>query len=70
MMCKDMGGPCDEKISAETPEEMMKEGKKHIMNATDKAHMEIARQMDMMTPEENKEWEKMFRKKWNATKES
>ena len=66
MTCKDMGGPCDAKITAGTAQEMMKKGGEHVMAMKDPAHMKVAEQMNNGTPESNKQWEEMFMKKWEA----
>jgi predicted small metal-binding protein len=70
MTCKDMGGPCDFKMTADTPEEIIKKGEEHVKAATDKSHIKITKQMGAMTPKENKEWNEMFMKKWNAAPDS
>ncbi len=64
-----MGGPCDVKFTASTPEEMMKMGGDHVMSMQDEAHKKIAEQMKTMSPEGNKQWNDMFMAKWNATKD-
>lgn len=70
MTCRDMGGPCDAKMSANTPEEMMKMGGDHVMSMKDEAHLKIAGDMQKMTPEANKEWQVAFMKKWAAAPDS
>jgi predicted small metal-binding protein len=69
MTCRDMGGPCDYKMTAETAEEMIKKGNKHVTMVKDDAHMKIAEQMKSMSDVENKNWNNMFMKKWNMLKE-
>ena len=63
MTCRDMGGPCDMEMTANTPNEMMKKGEEHL----EKYHPEIADKMENMTMEENKEWNDNFMKKWKNT---
>lgn len=44
MTCKQMGGACDEKLQAETFEEMMEKSKKHGMDMfqkKDEAHLKV-----------------------------
>lgn len=68
MSCRDMGGPCDARMTAETPEEMMKKGGEHVKMSTDAAHMKIAEMMSDMSPEDNKKWTDDFMKKWAMAK--
>ncbi len=41
MTCRDMEGPCDAKMTADTPEEMMQKGGDHIMATKDEAHTNV-----------------------------
>lgn len=70
MSCRDMGGPCDTKFTADTSEEMMKKGSEHLKTETDEAHTKITDQMETMTPKENEERNEEFMKKWKNTPES
>lgn len=60
-----MGGPCDHKITAETAEEMMDMGMKHLK----KEHPEMGKEMSEMRKEENEKWRADFIKKWDAVPE-
>jgi hypothetical protein len=67
MTCMDMGGPCEHTMTAETSEEMIKMGGDHVMSSMDEAHMKIAEEMKVMTPENTKEWHDSFMTKWDQT---
>jgi len=70
MSCRDMGGDCDVVIEADTPEEMMEKGKKHVHDMAEKGdetHKGLVEKMKAMTPENLKEWESGFQKKWEET---
>jgi hypothetical protein len=58
MTCRQMGGPCDEKISGATPDEMMKNGMAHI----EQAHPDMAADIKAMSKDDPKmvEWNKKF----------
>ena len=66
MTCRDMGGPCDAKISGKTPKEMINNGMEHVK----KAHPEMMKDMDTMSKDEEKKWNDSFMKKWNMTSET
>ena len=63
MTCRQMGGPCDDKISANSPDEMMKKGMEHA----EKNHPDLAKKMKEMSPEERKDWNHSFMKAWGMT---
>ncbi len=67
-----MGGPCDAKISGETPEEIMSKGGEHVNEMAsqgDEAHQEAKKMMDSAgeNPEELKKWQDEFMNTYNAT---
>ena len=66
MTCAQMGGPCNDEISGNTPEEMAANGMKHVQEK----HPEMADKMKSMTKEENDKWMADFMVKWNATPDS
>jgi predicted small metal-binding protein len=68
MTCAQMGGPkdCDHMIMGNTPEEMVNNGTEHVK----KAHPEMAKDMEKMTPEETKKWMDDFKIKFNAAEEA
>jgi hypothetical protein len=77
MTCKQMGGPCDMAMHANTAEEMMKAGAAHIMSMAampeDKGHNEAMQMMQDMQahPEmpENQAWTADFMAKFAAMPE-
>ncbi len=69
MTCRDMGGPCDAEMTAETAGEMMKMGGDHVneMAATgDEGHIAAKKMMDDAgtDPAAMESWKKMFDEKW------
>ena len=67
MTCAQMGGMCEEKMSAETPDEMMRKGMQHL----EAAHPEMAASVKAM-PETDPamvEWDEKFAKTWEETPE-
>jgi predicted small metal-binding protein len=62
LTCKEMGGPCDTPISAETKEEMMSAGMAHLKSE----HPEMAADIEAMPKDDPKmmEWGKMFEEAW------
>jgi hypothetical protein len=66
MTCKDMGGPCDESMTAASAEEMIAMGGAHVHATLDDAHKAIAADMAAMTPESSQAWNDEFSKKWDA----
>lgn len=62
MKCSDMGGPCDEKISANSWEEMKARGMKHL----GRAHPEMAEQMKSWNPTDVEKWEAVAKAKFDA----
>jgi len=66
MTCKQLGGKCDEKLSAGSWEEMVKAMTKHVMDK----HSEVAKQMEKMHGADPKKWGKEMKPKWDATPES
>ena len=63
MTCRDMGGPCEAKISAETREEMVQKMTDHVI----KNHPDTAKEMERMHREDPDRWGNEFRKKWEET---
>ena len=66
MTCREMGGPCDAKLSADTPKEMIEKGMEHVK----KSHPEMIKDMDKMSKEEGKKWNDTFMKKCDMTPDS
>jgi predicted small metal-binding protein len=66
MTCTQMGGSCDFEMSAETTDEMIAEGTKHVQEA----HPDMVEAMSKMSQEENDKWKTDFMTKWEATPEA
>ncbi len=66
MKCKDLGGKCDQQLSASSWDEMVKVMTKHVMEK----HPDVARQMEKMHNEDPKKWGKEMKPKWEAAPES
>ena len=66
--CRDMGGMCDEPISASTKDEMMANGMKHL----EAAHPEMAETVKTMPADDPMmvEWAKKFDETWEKAPES
>lgn len=62
MTCKQLGGPCEEKLSAESWDEMVQTMVKHV-NAN---HPETAEQMKKMHEADPKKWGRETKPKWDA----
>ena len=63
MTCAQMGGPCEEKVHAETAEDMMQNGWKHV----EQAHPEMKEGLENMPQEAKDEWTKKFKADWEQT---
>ena len=68
MTCAQMGGMCEEKVTAATQEEMMGKGMAHL----EVAHPEMAASIKSMPKEDPLmvAWSEKFAKDWEATPES
>jgi len=65
MTCKDLGGKCDQKLSAESWNEMVGQMVKHVTEN----HPDVATQMERMHNEDPKKWSRETKPKWEATPE-
>lgn len=65
MTCRQLGGTCDQKLSAETWDEMVQTMTKHVMDS----HPDVARKMAKMHEEDPTRWGKEMKPKWDAAKE-
>jgi predicted small metal-binding protein len=63
MTCKQLGGACDQKLSANSWDEMVKTMTKHVLEK----HPEVAKQMETMHREDPKRWGNQTKPKWDAT---
>lgn len=62
MTCKELGGTCNEKLSAETWDGMLKATTKHVMEK----HPYVAKAMEAMDKEDSKRWGREMKPKWEA----
>jgi predicted small metal-binding protein len=65
MTCRELGGACDQKLSAETWDEMVKTMTKHVMDK----HPDTAKAMEKMHNEDPKKWGREMKPKWDAKAE-
>jgi predicted small metal-binding protein len=61
--CKQMGGPCDLAITADTSKEMIDKGIEHVKQY----HPDIAQNMDNNSQEEKDVWYDSFMTTWEKT---
>ena len=66
MTCRELGGPCDKKLSAQTWEEMVKTMTSHVMAE----HPDTARAMEKMHNEDPAKWGRETKPKWDAKPEA
>lgn len=62
MTCKELGGTCDQKLSAASWDEMAKTMTKHVMDK----HPDVAKQMEAMHKRDPKEWSAQTKPKWDV----
>ncbi|OJU52357.1 MAG: hypothetical protein BGO03_11915 [Mesorhizobium sp. 61-13] len=65
MTCRELGGACDQELSAETWEEMVKQMTDHVMEK----HPDVAAVMKKMHDEDPKNWGREMKPKWENTPE-
>jgi predicted small metal-binding protein len=63
MTCKQLGGKCDQKLSAGSWDDMVKAMTKHVMEM----HPDVAKDMEKMYKEDPKKWGNENKAKWDAT---
>jgi predicted small metal-binding protein len=66
MTCQSLGGPCEQKLSAQSWDEMVKAMTKHVMEK----HPDTAKAMEKMHNEDPKKWGRETKPKWEATPET
>ena len=66
LSCKELGGKCDEKITAETWDEAVKKMTAHVMER----HPDVAEEMKKMHERDPEEWSRKVKPKWDATPET
>ena len=66
MTCRQLGGKCDEELSAETWILMVQAMTKHVIDK----HPDVAKAMEEMHNEDPKKWSHEMRPKWDAAVET
>jgi hypothetical protein len=66
MTCKDLGGTCDEKLSAASWDDMVQVMTKHVMAK----HPDVAKKMEKMHNDDPTQWSRETKPKWDAAPES
>ena len=72
LTCRDFGGPCDEKITGNSFDEIGNNCKTHVMkkmNNGDEAHRAAAGKMKDATPKQQKAWMAEFERKYKEAPE-
>jgi predicted small metal-binding protein len=64
MTCLQLGGACEETLSAETWDEMVKKMSRHVMQQ----HPDVAKNMEKMHNEDPRRWGREMKPKWDAAK--
>jgi predicted small metal-binding protein len=62
MTCRELGGPCDQELSAPSWAEMVKAMTKHVKEK----HPETAKEMERMHNEDPQRWGREMKPKWEA----
>ena len=65
LTCREMGGACDQKISANSWNELVQKLSKHVAEN----HPEVAKQMEEMHSKDPKMWGAANKPKWEAATE-
>jgi predicted small metal-binding protein len=65
MTCKQLGGKCDQKLSASSWDEMVGAMTRHVMEK----HPDVAKQMEQMHKKDPKQWGRETKPKWDAIPE-
>jgi predicted small metal-binding protein len=60
LTCRELGGTCDQGLSANSWDEMVKTMTKHVMEN----HPEVAKQMEKTHNQDPKKWGREMRPKW------
>ena len=62
LTCRELGGSCDQELTASTWDEMVEKMTAHVMDN----HPEVARRMEEMHSKDPKKWGREMRPKWDA----
>jgi predicted small metal-binding protein len=65
MTCRELGGTCDQKLSACTWDDMVKTMTRHVLAK----HPDVAQQMEKMHNEDPKKWGRAMLPKWATAPE-
>jgi predicted small metal-binding protein len=65
MTCKQLGGKCDQTLTASSWEEMVKMMTKHVMEK----HPDVAKAMEKMHNEDPNKWSREMQPKWESAPE-
>lgn len=65
MTCKELGGKCEQKLSADSWGEMVSVMTKHVMDK----HPDVAQNMEEMHKQDPRKWGEETRPKWDAAPE-
>jgi predicted small metal-binding protein len=66
MTCRELGGPCDKQMTADSWDEMVKAMTAHVL----KEHPQTAKEMQRMHEEDPKKWSRDMRPKWDSKPEA
>jgi predicted small metal-binding protein len=66
MTCRELGGPCDQTLTAATWDEMVKKMTRHVMEK----HPDTAKAMEQMHNQDPKKWGQEMKPKWDAKPEA
>jgi predicted small metal-binding protein len=62
MTCRELGGACDQELTAESWDEMVQKMTNHVIEN----HPETAKEMEAMHNEDPKKWGSEMKPKWDA----
>ena len=65
MTCKELGGKCDQQLSAETWDQMVQVMTKHVIEK----HPDVAKEMEKVHNKDPTNWAKEIKPRWDATSE-
>ena len=66
MTCRELGGKCDQKLTADSWDEMVKKMTAHVMEK----HPDVAEAMKQMYEQDPHKWGKEMKPKWDAAPEA
>ena len=66
MTCKELGGKCNQKLSANSWDDMVKKMTSHVMDK----HPDVANDMKKMHEQDPNNWGKEMKPKWDAAPDS